>query len=113
MIQNNPPNILLVEDEPVTHRAICRTFEKHNYNFTGVLTLSEAVDKVKTEHFDIIFSDIVLPDGSGLDLLDTVHNFLLDVPFVVITASDDKKLIQDALKKGAADFLSKPFNRQL
>jgi putative two-component system response regulator len=65
---------------------------------------------VKTEHFDIIFSDVVLPDGSGLDLLDKVHHYLIDVPFVVITASDDKGLLQRALNKGATDFLSKPFN---
>jgi len=102
--------ILLVEDEAVTHRAICKMFEKHNYNYVGVKNLSDALVQVKTEHFDIIFSDIVLPDGSGLDLLDTVHDYLLDVPFIVITASENEKLVQSALKKGATDFLSKPFN---
>ena len=102
--------ILLVEDEPVTHRAICKTFEKNKYNYVGVTNLADALHQVKTEHFDIIFSDILLPDGSGLDLLDKVHDFLIDIPFVVITASEDKTLVQNALKKGATDFLSKPFN---
>ena len=74
------------------------------------LTMLTLSCKVKTEHFDIIFSDVVLPDGSGLDLLDKVHRYLIDVPFVVITASDDKELIQNAMRKGATDFLSKPFN---
>ena len=110
MITNNLFKILLVEDEAVTHRAICKTFESHNYNYVGVKNLTDAVDKVKTEHFDIIFSDVVLPDGSGLDLLDKVHKYLIDVPFVVITASENKELIQRALNKGATDFLSKPFN---
>ncbi|KAA3613188.1 MAG: HD domain-containing protein [Calditrichaeota bacterium] len=104
--------VLLVEDEAVTHRAICKTFEKHKYNYVGVKCLSDAMVKVKTEHFDIIFSDIVLPDGSGLELLDAVHNYLLDVPFVVITASENEQLLQSALSKGASDFLSKPFNLQ-
>jgi response regulator RpfG family c-di-GMP phosphodiesterase len=102
--------ILLVEDEVVTHRAICRIFERNNYEYVGVKCLTDAINKVKTEHFDIIFSDVVLPDGSGLDLLEKVNSYLLDVPFVVITASEDKTLVQNALKKGATDFLSKPFN---
>jgi cyclic di-GMP phosphodiesterase len=110
MISQNLFKILLVEDEAVTHRAICKSFESNNYNYVGVKNLSDAVAKIKTERFDIIISDVVLPDGSGLDLLDTVHHYLLDVPFVVITASEDKDLIQSAMKKGASDFLSKPFN---
>lgn len=110
MIEHNSARILLVEDEIVTHRAICRIFERNNYDYIGVKNLTDAITKVKTEHFDIIFSDVVLPDGSGLDLLDKVNSYLLQVPFVVITASEDKTLVQNAMKKGAADFLSKPFN---
>lgn len=110
MITDNLYKILLVEDEAVTHRAICKSFESNNYNYVGVKNLTDAVNRVKTEHFDIIFSDVVLPDGSGLDLLDKVHRYLIDVPFVVITASEDKDLIQSAMKRGASDFLSKPFN---
>ena len=110
MIKENLYKILLVEDEAVTHRAICKTFEANKYNYVGVKNLTDAVNKVKTEHFDIIISDVVLPDGSGLDLLDKVHNYLIDVPFVVITASEDKTLLQSAMKRGATDFLSKPFN---
>ncbi len=104
--------VLLVEDEPVTNRAICQSFEKYNYTYVSVANLNEALDKVKTEHFDIIFSDIVLPDGSGLELLDTVHDYLLNVPFVIITASENDQLVQTALNRGATDFLSKPFNLQ-
>jgi len=110
MISNNGFKILLVEDEAVAHRAICKTFESNNYTYVGVKNLKDAVEKVKTEHFDFIFSDVVLPDGSGLELLDKVHSYLMDVPFVVITASDNKSLVESAMKRGATDFLSKPFN---
>ncbi len=112
MIRESSHRILLVEDEAVTRRAICKTFEKHNYNYVSAECLSDALNKVKTEHFDIIFSDVVLPDGSGLELLDAVHSYLLNVPFVVITASENEKLVQSALSRGATDFLSKPFNLQ-
>lgn len=112
MNKNLIQKILLVEDEAVTHRAICKMFEKHKYNYVGVKNLESAMEKIKTEHFDIIFSDIILPDGSGLELLDAVHDYLIDVPFVVITASENEKLFQSAMSKGATDFLSKPFNLQ-
>jgi len=102
--------ILIVEDEKVTLKAICNAFKRFNYDYTGVSTLKDAFEKVRTEHFDIIFSDIVLPDGSGLELLEAVQKFLIDTPFVVITSSDSPKLVQSALKKGASDFLTKPFN---
>ncbi len=103
-------NILLVEDEKVTHHAICKAFKQNEYSYTGVMSLTEAMKMIKTERFDIIFSDITLPDGSGLDLLDEVHRCLIRTPIVMITASDNKTLVQHALEKGAADFLSKPFN---
>lgn len=108
----NTTKILLVEDEKITHRDICQLFENNNYEFTGVTNLSEAVAKLKTEHYDIIFSDVKLPDGSGFDLLDEVHKILLDVPFIIITASDDRAVLKDALSRGASDFLPKPFNLQ-
>ncbi len=109
-MKNNTRKILLVEDEPVTHHAICRIFQKNNYHYKGVTLLSEAIREIKEEKYDIIFSDVRLPDGSGLDLLDLVQDYLIDVPIVVITASDNKELLEHSLKKGASDFLAKPFN---
>ncbi len=106
------PKILLVEEEAVTHRAICNSFKKNNYQYTGVTNLSDALVKIKTEHFDIIFSDAKLPDGSGFELLDEVQKILLDVPFIIITDSEDKAILKHALNKGASDFLSKPFHMQ-
>jgi putative nucleotidyltransferase with HDIG domain len=104
--------ILLVEDELITHKAICKAFKDYNYNYTGVTTLADAISYIKRFQFDIIFSDLNLPDGSGFDLLDEAKKILLDIPFIIITASEDKKLIKDAMNKGASDFLSKPFNLQ-
>ncbi len=107
---NSAYNILLVEDERVTRRAISRSFDKYNFNYVAAETVKEATDFLKSRSFDVVMSDVRLPDGTGLDLLDMLNNSLLDVPFIVITASEDKNLMQQALSMGAADFLSKPFN---
>lgn len=103
-------HILLVEDDRFTHRAISEALAKKKYKCSGVETLQEAKDLVRKETFDFILSDVSLPDGTGLELLDFVKSFMYDIPFVVITASDNKSLIQKAINKGANDFLTKPFN---
>jgi len=107
---DNTFHILLVEDDRFTHKAIRNALENNNYKCTGVETLADALDIVKKEKIDIIISDVSLPDGTGLDLLDSVRSFLYFIPFVIITASDNKSLIQKAISKGANDFLTKPFN---
>lgn len=109
MIQFKDAKILLVEDDKVTFTAIKRTLKKSGYQCSGVESYQDALELVKKESFDLIISDVMLPDGSGLELLDQVRLFLLDLPFVVITASERKNLIQDAIRRGANDFLSKPF----
>ncbi|RMH62724.1 MAG: response regulator [Calditrichaeota bacterium] len=107
---SQPYNILLVEDERVTRKAICRTFDKYHFTYTESETVKEATQYLKSHSFDVVISDVRLPDGTGLEILEMTRQLLLDVPFVVITASGDKKLLQEALNKGASDFLSKPFN---
>jgi len=104
--------IFLVEDDRVTFEAIRRTLEKAGCNFAGATTLAEAEKAVRKQPFDLILCDVWLPDGSGFELLDHVRQFLFKTPFVVITASEKKELIQEALRRGADDFLSKPFNLQ-
>lgn len=101
--------ILLVEDDKVTHKAIARTLEDNHYLYRGAYKIEEGLSSIKEESFDLILCDVMLPDGSGIDFLETVRRYLLTVPFVVLTASDKKDLIQSALEKGASDFLSKPF----
>jgi putative two-component system response regulator len=102
--------ILLLEDDRFTHKAIERALSEKKYKCIAVETLNEALDKVKKEPFDLIISDVSLPDGTGLEFLDAVQSYLYDIPFVIITASDNKQLIQQAIQKGAYDFLTKPFN---
>ncbi len=105
-------HVLLVEDDRVTLEAIRHTLISSGYEFQGVTRLAEAKALVRKEPFDLILTDVHLPDGSGLELLDLVRKFLFDIPFVVITASEKKALIQEALSRGADDFLTKPFHLQ-
>ena len=103
-------NILLVEDERVAYQSIMHTLENHGYSCEGAASIKEARERLKRSALDLVICDISLPDGSGLDLLKDARNYLLDTPFVMITASERKSLIQDAIRFGANDFLTKPFH---
>ncbi len=110
MKPTNEIKILLVEDERVAYQSILRTLTSHGYTCEGASSLTEAKGRLKHSALDLVICDISLPDGSGLDLLKEVRNFLIDTPFVMITASEKKSLIQDAIRLGANDFLTKPFH---
>ncbi len=110
MNRNSAVKILLVEDDKVTFRAVQRSLEKHGFLCYGAGTLAEAVTIIKHEALDLVLCDLMLPDGNGMELLEIVRMFLMDIPFVVITASEKKSLIRDAMRMGANDFLTKPFN---
>ncbi|MBD3225484.1 MAG: response regulator [Caldithrix sp.] len=107
---NTSTKVLLVEDERVTYKAIANALQQYGFQYEGATTLSDARHRIRKEKFDIIISDIKLPDGTGIDLLVEIRKFMLDIPFVAITASDNGTLMAEALQNGADDFLSKPFN---
>jgi len=109
----NAFKILLVDDDRVTLKAISsKLMSETNYDCRCVTTKEEALDAVKKEMFDIIISDYSLPDGTGIEILEAVKTFMYNVPFVMITASEQKELIQLAINHGADDFLTKPFHME-
>jgi putative two-component system response regulator len=110
MKENKPVRILLVEDERTTRQAIQKALLQYGYACHSAETLSEATELIRKESFDLVMSDVRLPDGTGLELLDAMRRILLDMPFVVITASERRTLIKEAYKRGATDYLTKPFN---
>jgi putative nucleotidyltransferase with HDIG domain len=104
--------ILLVEDERVTHKVICKYFAEYGYEWDGVYSFKDAAQKIKEKTYDIIFTNIQLPDGSGMELLELMKQYMMHTPVVILTASGKETLIQDALNRGAADFITKPFHRE-
>jgi len=103
--------ILLVDDDHVALKAISnRLMAETNYDCRCVTSKEKALEAVKKEIFDIIISDYSLPDGNGIEILEAVKSFMYNVPFVIITASEKKELIQRAINQGADDFLTKPFH---
>lgn len=104
------PSILLVEDEENLHEALKLNLELEGYEVTSAFTGNEALQKIQEEYFHLIVLDVMLPGIDGIAVTETIRVQNNDVPILILSArnaSSDKVL---GLKKGADDYLTKPFN---
>ena len=82
-------------------------FANFPYEFTNVETLNEGLSLLKERPFDIILTDLGLPDSDGIDTFLTIHARNSRIPIIIFTGSSDEKIGIDAVKKGAQDYLPK------
>lgn len=103
-------NILVVEDEPNLHEALKLNLEMEGYEVTSAFDGNEALKKVENAYFDLIIMDIMLPELDGISVTENIRVHNNEVPILMLSAKNapaDKVL---GLKKGADDYLTKPFN---
>ncbi|MBF0224563.1 MAG: response regulator [Desulfobacterales bacterium] len=109
-------NILFVDDEINVIDALKRSLRplRNEWDMTFVLSVEEALEKVATNSFDLIISDINMPGKDGLELLKILDEkeILNDVLVIILTGQADKDLKRKALDVGATDLLNKPFERE-
>jgi DNA-binding NtrC family response regulator len=102
--------ILLVEDEPSLQLALADTLADAGHAVTVAGTVQDALTAFRRETPDLILSDLRLPDGSGLSVLNAVVSEAPDVPVIVLTAYGTVAGAVDALRAGASEYLTKPFD---
>ena len=105
--------ILVVEDEVLLRDAIVYALEKTGFKVLFADNGVIALDIVKANHIDLILSDIRMPGGDGITLLDTVHAINPDIPIVILMTGQSDSTESECLKKGAKKVLYKPFNRKV
>jgi len=110
MPMSNKPSILLVEDEENLHEALKLNLELEQYEITSAYTGSEALQKIQSEYFDLIILDVMLPDVDGISITETVRVQNNQVPILILSAKNTSSDRVLGLKKGADDYLTKPFN---
>jgi response regulator RpfG family c-di-GMP phosphodiesterase len=105
--------ILVVDDDPLVLRTLLTMLEEAGHTGIGVPGAAEAVQRLQSRAFDLVITDLHLgPDrGTGLDLIDFCVQHDDTVPIVLITAYPSIRSAVDAIKRGAVDFLPKPFDR--
>jgi len=107
--------ILVVEDDAMTRDIIVHTLEEEGHKVITAEDGMRALDALEREEINLIISDIMMPNMSGLGLLSILKRFYFErIPVILISALDKGDLILSALGLGAADFLVKPLDlRQL
>ncbi len=103
-------NILLVEDEENLHETLKMNLEMEGYEITSAFTGSEALKAISNEYFDLIILDIMLPDVDGIRITESVRVNNNEVPILILSAKNSGADRVLGLKKGADDYLTKPFN---
>src|SRR6202171_6539140 len=102
------PKVLVVDDEPDLLELLELTLSRMGLDTTRAQTVGEATRLLDTQAFDLCLTDMRLPDGEGLTVVEHITNKGLDVPVAVITAFGSADNAVAALKAGAFDYLSKP-----
>lgn len=103
-------NILLVEDEENLHETLKLNLEMEGYSVTSAFTGTQAMKIVSEEYFDLIIMDIMLPEMDGITVTENIRINNNDVPVLILSAKNTGNDRVLGLKKGADDYLTKPFN---
>lgn len=104
------PLILLVDDEPGITGMLAIVFEKEGYVVRSAGTCAEGLRLVEETSPDLVLTDLRMPDGTGFDILRRTRETNAETPVVMITAYTSTKTAIEALKAGAYDYVSKPFD---
>lgn len=104
--------VLIIDDEPSIARSLTRVLEERGYAVQSAPTGEVGLAQVSDWRPQIVLLDLKLPDADGLDLLPKIRDIESAVQVIVLTAYADTKAAVQAIKKGAVDFLRKPYDME-
>lgn len=102
--------ILVVEDDAVLNHAVCSYLNRNGYEATGCLNATAAYDAMYTKVFDLVVSDIMMPDVDGFAFAENIRKLNEDIPILFMTARDDLESMQRGYRIGIDDYMIKPIN---
>jgi two-component system, NtrC family, response regulator PilR len=103
-------NLLIVDDEASLRDFLSIVFEEEGWTVETAASLGEAHAAIQRQEPDVVLCDLMLPDGSGIDLVRDVKAQSPSIVFVMITAHTSTRSAVEALKAGAVDYIAKPFD---
>lgn len=104
--------ILIVDDSPQMSRLVRRYLEDGGFQLSGASNGQMAIEKALAESPDVVLLDLILPDISGQDVLKRIKEISADTAVIVMTGHGGEDIAVKLMKAGAADYLSKPFDRE-
>lgn len=104
------PSILIVDDDKNLLELLKIRLESANYYVATALKEEEAIDTAKKQVFDLSIIDLQLTNGNGISLMEEFHLFYPDMPVIILTAYGSIETAVEAIKKGAFNYITKPFD---
>ncbi len=102
--------ILIVDDEPNVCQFLSEYLEYKGFETQICQSGKEALEYLKTDVFDAILLDLIMPEMNGLEVLEKIRQMKIMIPVIIVTGVKDKNVADDAIKLGAADFIPKPID---
>ena len=102
--------LLVVDDEASIREILQRTLESEGYYCSTAANVKLALDELNSSQVDLVLSDIMMPGKSGVELLQEIQVLCPDTAVILVTAVSDTQTAINAMKMGASDYVTKPFN---
>ena len=109
MAENPRAKILVVDDEAAQMKALCDTLRDHGYQTTGFVSAQTALRAMEETKFDLLLTDLMMPEMDGISLLQAVEQKDPDLVAVIMTGEGTITTAVEAMKSGALDYILKPF----
>jgi DNA-binding NtrC family response regulator len=103
-------HLLLIDDDPNTLASLSRAFRLAGHEATVCDNANRAIELLQSQHFDLILSDVVMPNKTGMELLEELKKSGLQTPIVLISGQANVEMAVKATRLGALDFLEKPLS---
>src|SRR5258708_2732165 len=109
MPQSTPARLLIVDDEADLMRALCNTLKEEGYDTSGFTSGRNALEAPRREKFDLLLTDLMMPEMDGIALLRAALQADPDLVAIMITGEGAVATAVEAMKAGASDYILKPF----
>lgn len=103
-------HILVVDDEPLVLHSVSGLLREFGYSVTSCKNAADALAVFQKDGVDIVMTDIKMPEITGIELLEKIHNLKKDIPVILMTAYAQMDMAIAGIKHGAFDFIIKPYN---
>jgi putative two-component system response regulator len=104
--------ILVVDDDPYVLESISTLLRAFGFAVSTCDNADAAMQKMQTQSIDVVLTDIKMPGTTGVELLGKIHRYAPQTPVILMTAYAELDVAVDAIKKGAFDFIMKPYNAE-
>ena len=106
---SQPRPLLLVDDEGTFRTGVAEWLGGQDFEVTEASTVAEALDRLEGFAYDVVLTDLKLPDGDGTHILEAARARYPEIVVIVVTGHGSIRAAVDAIRQGAADFVTKPF----